>query len=616
MRRRVLILILLLLFTIPTILTVNAQGGDDLIPQARAAARDARSRDPSVGSLLTYTWTVVGTAFTDALGCQAARPNNYINPVDVYQLDMIFQSGFAITYFVSADTRYVVPCDSDFLQLPPIYDPDAPIGPTPIVGSNSDNTSTTDDTTTDTTTDTTDTTDSTPDTDDSTTDDTTSTDTTADSTASTDSADTSSETSDTTDTDTTSDTENNLAPTVVVPQSDARLPAGVVTDNIEPPAIDLPADRTPITVANAANVQLVQRIPFPAPITAIDIGTIGDLVVNVYGQQGTASTFVYGGLQNRATLEVVNTVHYNGFSATYRKLTPSGEYFLETERNDDGDTELVLYDVATGESHVIEGITGRFHLFDIDISDDNDSVIVAYEHGRADNPEPGFALIHVDDEEVIELDRPDDTTITAVAIDPEGTHVAAFDGFGIVYVIDVETGLVDSEFEVDFSGAGHLEFSHDGRFLAASGYGPTVHLYDVVTEEDHLLDAPYAGITDRPDLRVLEFSPDSSLLAVGGLEFPLAANTGKDIKLYDVATFELVGSVAGANYLEDLAFSPDGSLMFAIDDFTLYIFGVAPPSSQATETPAPTEDATDSTDAADSTEATATPDTTETPTGE
>ncbi|MFO0981216.1 MAG: hypothetical protein U1E76_05590 [Planctomycetota bacterium] len=154
-------------------------------------------------------------------------------------------------------------------------------------------------------------------------------------------------------------------------------------------------------------------------------------------------------------------------------------------------------------------------------------------------------------------------------------------------------------------GVNDVEYSRDGRWLATAGGDDTVKIFDA--QSGHLLHTIVAGssgylpaVAFSPDGRwlasandfiklwdvmtgqlvrswqadsllayALEFSPDGSLLASGGME--------KNVKLWNPETGTLVRTLSGhTDIVYDVAFSPDGSrLASGAADQTLKVWNVA-----------------------------------------
>jgi WD40 repeat protein len=83
-----------------------------------------------------------------------------------------------------------------------------------------------------------------------------------------------------------------------------------------------------------------------------------------------------------------------------------------------------------------------------------------------------------DGERLVEELGPQDTAITAMALNPDG-DLAVADQLGDVRVWNLESGQPESEFEAEDSQIWGLSWSADGKFLATARDDEVVHLWDV-----------------------------------------------------------------------------------------------------------------------------------------
>jgi WD40 repeat protein len=148
----------------------------------------------------------------------------------------------------------------------------------------------------------------------------------------------------------------------------------------------------------------------------------------------------------------------------------------------------------------------------------------------------------------------------AVAFSPDGTILAAGTTNGI-QLWDVATRkLMTTVWPSDDETTMSVAFSPDGKTLAAATIGDTVQVWDVPAGRQQEV---VASINTDQQGTVM-FSPDGTVLAI---------DTGSEIQLWDVATWQQISTVP-ANSGEDadeselslqgldlMAFSPDGSLI-------------------------------------------------------
>jgi eukaryotic-like serine/threonine-protein kinase len=199
----------------------------------------------------------------------------------------------------------------------------------------------------------------------------------------------------------------------------------------------------------------------------------------------------------------------------------------------------------------------------------------------------------------------------AIAVSPDGTHIAAADADGSARVVEAATGAVVASFvtavvddkrslayspdgrllaatgedgtQIDIRDArtcrrsarlsGHagpvysVSFSGDGRLLASASKDRTVRVWDVAAAQ---CVAVLTGHSDK--VYVAAFHPDGTRLASAGRD--------RSIWLWDLATGQDVARLEGhTNYVFSLAFSPDGrSLVSGSGDGTVRVWDTELPA--------------------------------------
>jgi len=140
------------------------------------------------------------------------------------------------------------------------------------------------------------------------------------------------------------------------------------------------------------------------------------------------------------------------------------------------------------------------------------------------------------------------TGILDVAYSPDGTRLATAGADSVVVVRDATTGKELHRLTDATAGFMNLDYSPDGRLIAASTYRTdgTVRVWDAATGEQRFVLSGHRG-----DVWGLTFSPDSSRLASGG-DFGV-------VKVWNMATGEELYTLSGIVETPfDIEFTPDG----------------------------------------------------------
>jgi WD40 repeat protein len=170
-------------------------------------------------------------------------------------------------------------------------------------------------------------------------------------------------------------------------------------------------------------------------------------------------------------------------------------------------------------------------------------------------------LWEIDTGELIaEWDSPEGEWLTAVAYSPNGDTVAAGYWDGSVYLWDIESGDLNQALENpnEYGYATRIAFSPDGELLAVAG---AQQEFDDVVRIWNTSDGTIAGEIMRDSSTYsTAISPDGALIAVGDTD---------GISIWDAETLDLIFELESdvdpeqSDWITDLAFSPDSTMLFA-----------------------------------------------------
>ena len=208
---------------------------------------------------------------------------------------------------------------------------------------------------------------------------------------------------------------------------------------------------------------------------------------------------------------------------------------------------------------------------------------------------------------VIEVFR--DWVVLCVAFSPDGKRIAAGMDLHVAFILDVETGVKIAEYSNDSREITGVEFSPDGQSLLIEGTHRTrsKSILQMHTDTDEEIaritvnDDGVNGVAFSPDGKLIAsaserkdylllwdvenpsvskkyiklsfgvswsvtFSPDSSMIAVGGL--------GK-VTLYDTTSGKQIGfHTPNTTQVISVAFSPDGKTFASATDHQIYLWNI------------------------------------------
>lgn len=158
----------------------------------------------------------------------------------------------------------------------------------------------------------------------------------------------------------------------------------------------------------------------------------------------------------------------------------------------------------------------------------------------------------------------DGTTVRGLCFAPDGRHLATGGSDSTVRVWAVATGEEIAELEAQKAGVNCLDWSRDGKHLAAAAYPPTgavdpcqVILWAVTVDDGELSFEEKARLTGhKARALACAFSPDGKTLATGG---GLAGQAGETI-VWDVETATPLVLLHGhQRMVEGVVFTKDGT---------------------------------------------------------
>jgi WD40 repeat protein len=170
-------------------------------------------------------------------------------------------------------------------------------------------------------------------------------------------------------------------------------------------------------------------------------------------------------------------------------------------------------------------------------------------------------------QQVLKLDDFNESVLT-VRFSPDGSTLATGWGNpwgfgpGSVKIWNIATGELQAEFGLPSELAPtvcwtvfEVAFNPDGTLLAAINGNGKVQLWDIANQKEEAVINVVAGYGFG-----VAFSPDGKLLAASG-SADRHSNVIPDLRLFDVATGELLFRLEGHEFGPDVAFSPNGQVL-------------------------------------------------------
>lgn len=289
--------------------------------------------------------------------------------------------------------------------------------------------------------------------------------------------------------------------------------------------------------------------------------------------------------ENAADMEMLGILEGHTDKITAVVFSDNGAYLASSSR----DGTIKLWDAHSGEElHTFDAGTYEVGINGIIFSPDSRSLItpwmiwnletfeVVTSLNRAglhvavspngdlvavSSYDPTIQLWNVAKGEIVQtFEKPFDEATFSIVFSPDGKVMASGDGHGKVRIWDIASGELVKLLEYgDNSDVHDLAFSPEGNTLVTGGTAGTMRLWDIASGQIlHLFSAE--GVMG------LAFSTDGNLVI---------AQSGNFVKMWDVATGQLVGNLVHDTELLSVAFSPDGSLIAVGGyDGNIYLWGI------------------------------------------
>jgi WD40 repeat protein/tetratricopeptide (TPR) repeat protein len=156
------------------------------------------------------------------------------------------------------------------------------------------------------------------------------------------------------------------------------------------------------------------------------------------------------------------------------------------------------------------------------------------------------------------------STITALAIRPDGSQIAAGASDKNVYVWQVSDGSLVNTLTGHTESVKSVAYSPDGKMIASGSDDKTIRLWSVV---DGTLSKKW--VADSGSVRSIAFNPDGRQVVTGGNNLQLWNITGS------TAEGILVNKLSSSGSVSSIAFSPDGTLVAAAVEYRVDVWNIA-----------------------------------------
>jgi len=150
--------------------------------------------------------------------------------------------------------------------------------------------------------------------------------------------------------------------------------------------------------------------------------------------------------------------------------------------------------------------------------------------------------------------RDGERRVNAIALSPDGKTVASGSDDGAVRLWDIERGKMINKWTGHIGGLQAVSWGRDGNRLLSCSGDETIKVWNVESGDSETL----GPIATTPDAtfnigRATVLSPDQTMIATGG----------RDIKIWDAKTFELLTTLAVQQKAHSLVWAADGKTLIS-----------------------------------------------------